>query len=324
MESGVLASRRPDDVVVVVVDADGQLEPSALVEVAPSFRNPQMGAVQIGVRMRNADTNTLTRMQDMEFVVYTELFQRARHQIGSAGLGGNGQFVRLTALESLGDDPWSDYLTEDLDLGLRILAAGWETAFCPRTHVDQQAVTTLPKLIRQRTRWYQGHLQCWSRIPSLVRSSLRMRVVTDLMFHLLIALAVLLTGLLSITFVAALTVYTITNPSDAFDFATSGSSWRLGLWYVASFGLCWIYAYVYWLVTPKRSFLRVLATAHLFLMYTYIWVAAGVWALWRIAARKTSWAKTSRIQEHGDEDVDESDVPSNVVVPFDRSDAARS
>ena len=50
-----------------------------------------------------------------EFVVFTEIFQRARQRVGSVGLGGNGQFARLTALMSLGDAPWTKCLTEDLD-----------------------------------------------------------------------------------------------------------------------------------------------------------------------------------------------------------------
>ncbi len=44
----------------------------------------------------------LARMQDMEFVIYTEVFQRGRRHLGSVGLGGNGQFMRLSAMLSLG------------------------------------------------------------------------------------------------------------------------------------------------------------------------------------------------------------------------------
>jgi uncharacterized membrane protein len=151
--------------------------------------------------------------------------------------------------------------------------------------------------VRQRTRWYQGVLQCWSRIPQLVRSDLRLRVVNDLMFHLLISVAVLLTGLLSVTFVGGMLYYFVADPGGAIDFVTSGGAWRLGVWYLAAFALSWIYAYVYWLVTPSRRFGRVLVTAHVFLLYTYIWVVAGLWALWRMASRRSGWQKTSRTSE---------------------------
>jgi len=96
------------------------------------------GAVQIGVRINNRDRSMLARMQDMEFVIYTEVFQRGRRHLGSVGLGGNGQFVRLSALRSLGPAPWTRSLTEDLDLGVRLAAAGWRNEYCRTAAVHQQ------------------------------------------------------------------------------------------------------------------------------------------------------------------------------------------
>ena len=100
--SGRLAGRDPDQVIVVVVDADGRLDPHAVTAVSPYFADPMVGAVQIGVRINNRGSSRLARMQDMEFVIYTEVFQRGRRHLGSVGLGGNGQFMRLSALLSLG------------------------------------------------------------------------------------------------------------------------------------------------------------------------------------------------------------------------------
>lgn len=297
LESDLLAGRRLEDVIIVVVDADGRLARSTLVEVAPYFRDPQVGAVQIGVRMYNADANRLARMQDMEFVVYTEVFQRARTHSGSAGLGGNGQFARLAALVDLGDEPWSDYLTEDLDLGLRLMFAGWRTAFCPRTWVDQQAVTDLRRLLRQRTRWYQGHLQCWSRLPALTRSDLSWKVAADLAYHLMIAVAMLLMGLYSLTVVGAVAVIGLVRPGDLAPFFTSNHGLPLLIWYLAAFGLSWFYAWLYWMATPTLGFLRIVGYAHLYALYTYIWVIAGVRALYRMALRKQGWAKTARTKD---------------------------
>jgi cellulose synthase/poly-beta-1,6-N-acetylglucosamine synthase-like glycosyltransferase len=184
-DSDLLAGRDLSQVVVCVMDADGRLEPNALYEVGPYFADPRAGAVQVGVRMYNAAENRLTRMQDFEFVTFTEIFQRGRQLVGSVGLGGNGQFARLTALLALGDAPWTDFLTEDLDLGIRFLIGGWTNNFCPTTHVNQQAVTGLRRLLRQRVRWFQGHLQCWARLPDIFRSKLRVRATVDLVQHLL-------------------------------------------------------------------------------------------------------------------------------------------
>src|SRR5690606_38859669 len=118
IRSGAVApGARPEDVVVCVVDADGRLEPHVLDEVLPLFADPQLGAAQIGIRINNREKNLLARMQDVEFVLYTEVFQRGRRHLGSVCLGGNGQFVRLSALYGLGPQPWSRSLSEDLDLG---------------------------------------------------------------------------------------------------------------------------------------------------------------------------------------------------------------
>ncbi len=115
--------------------------------------------------MYNAKEKLLARMQDFEFVTFTEIFQRARQHIGSVGLGGNGQFNRLSALQSLGLAPWTHCLTEDLDLGIQLLTRGWQNCYCPTTHVSQQAVVELRRLVRQRARWFQGNLQCWRAHP---------------------------------------------------------------------------------------------------------------------------------------------------------------
>jgi hypothetical protein len=128
---GLLTGRDHDHVIVVVMDADGRLESRAIAEVSPYFADSAVGAVQIGVRINNREQSRLARMQDMEFVIHTEVFQRGRRHLGSVGLGGNGQFMRLSALLSLGPSPWTRSLTEDLDVGVRLLTAGWRNEYCP-------------------------------------------------------------------------------------------------------------------------------------------------------------------------------------------------
>jgi cellulose synthase/poly-beta-1,6-N-acetylglucosamine synthase-like glycosyltransferase len=75
-------------------------------------------------------------------------------------MGGNGQFNRLSALDSVadGEGPWRDRLTEDQDLGLRLFEAGWRGVAAAGTAVDQQGLPGLRRLLRQRTRWAQGNL----------------------------------------------------------------------------------------------------------------------------------------------------------------------
>jgi cellulose synthase/poly-beta-1,6-N-acetylglucosamine synthase-like glycosyltransferase len=296
-DSGVLGDRSSDDVIVAVLDADGRLAPNALIEVAPFFADPAVGGVQIGVRMYNAAEKLLARMQDFEFVTFTEIFQRARQRIGSVGLGGNGQFNRLSALRSLGSAPWTKCLTEDLDLGIQLLTRGWLNCFCPTTHVSQQAVVQFRRLVRQRSRWYQGNLQCWRRIPEIVRSSLPVTVVMDLVFQLLASSLILIMSITSAAFLATFGLMVAKDPHTATHFLPGHYGITLLVMYLLAFGPSLIYGPVYWLRDQDSSLIKSIAYAHLFTLYSYMWVPAGWRAVWRTVRHREDWAKTTRTVE---------------------------
>ena len=293
LDSGRLADRDPDNVVVVVVDADGQLDPQSIEQVRPYFADPVVGAVQIGVRINNREQSRLARMQDMEFVVYTEVFQRGRRHLGSVGLGGNGQFMRLSAMMSLGPSPWARSLTEDLDLGVRLIAAGWRNEYCPSVAVHQQGVVELRRLIRQRTRWFQGHLQSWKLIPLVLRR-VPGRAGTDLLYHLTSPAILLIASLLPVSF-ALFLVNSVMRAAEGHN--------PLGWWavstYVLTFGPALAFSSVYWLRERSNGvgLLRTAGLAHLYVCYSMMWYASGWWAVARTLRGRTGWAKTDRVTE---------------------------
>ncbi|HZO05628.1 MAG TPA: glycosyltransferase, partial [Solirubrobacterales bacterium] len=92
-----------ENTIVVIVDADGRLRPSAPHFAAGHFADPNVGGVQSLVRIYNRQ-NPLTWLQDVEFAVYGHLFQAGRDHWGTAGMGGNGQFNRLAALDAVADE----------------------------------------------------------------------------------------------------------------------------------------------------------------------------------------------------------------------------
>ena len=293
-ESGRLGDRDRNKVIVCVVDADGRLAQNTLTEVAPYFVDAEVGAVQIGVRMYNTSESLLARMQDFEFVTFTEMFQRARQRLGSVGLGGNGQFARFAALESLGNEPWTDMLTEDLDLGLRLLVSGWRNDFCRTAHVSQQALVSGRRLLRQRTRWFHGHLQCWKRVPMVMRSQLPGRAVADLVFHLLSPSLVLVMTFPILAFAIGLLAVTMESPAQVLSAAGADRGLFLAAWYVLSFGLAPFYGFCYWLKNDDVSLGRSFLYAHAFSLYSYLWVLAGWAAVWRVLRGHRGWAKTDR------------------------------
>jgi cellulose synthase/poly-beta-1,6-N-acetylglucosamine synthase-like glycosyltransferase len=290
---GRLAGCDPDRVIVAVVDADGRLEQTALREVTPYFADREVAGVQVGVRINNRRTNWLARMQDMEFVIFTEVFQRGRRHLNSVGLGGNGQFMRLSALLDLGPAPWSRCLTEDLDLGVRLLARGWRNDFCSTAAVHQQGLVELGRLMRQRTRWFQGHLQSWRLVSTILRGAPR-RARADLLYHLSSPLLLLIASLMTSSFVVSLGAYAVLLAGGQ-----NPAGWWLLSTYLLAFGPAVAYSVVYW--TRERdtglSLPGAVLLGHLYVGYGLIWYAAGWRAVARTLRGESGWAKTERTVE---------------------------
>ena len=174
-------------VIVGVVDADGRPAPNCFDVCAGGrlFGDPAVGSVQVMVRMMNRDARsqfphrgrllnflgqTLVRLQDLEFRAPISAIQMTRRSTRTVGLGGNGQFSRLSALDVVTDSygrPWGGALLEDYELSLQLMLAGHRNEYTEDTYVDQEGLPNLRRLIRQRTRWGQGTMQCGIYLPRL-------------------------------------------------------------------------------------------------------------------------------------------------------------
>ncbi len=287
----------PESVIVCVMDADGRLSDGALSEVLGCFDDPVVGAVQLSVRIRNRDT-FLTAYQDYLFWSMAAMSQFGRMATGTVSLGGNGQFSRLTALRGLGPEPWSESLTEDLDLGIRLALDGWVSTSAPGAAVDQQAVATLDRLVRQRRRWYQGHMAAGKHIPAIRRCGrlpharalelvayLSVPWVLDLPWSILFHVCVI--GVL-----AHLTLTFGLGNTWAVPFAIAG-------FYVAVFFPCICCGLFYWRRDRRVGLDRALLFGHAIVAMNYVSFYCAWTALFRLVRGQNSWVKTSREREPG-------------------------
>jgi 1,2-diacylglycerol 3-beta-glucosyltransferase len=175
----------PRRVSIGVIDGDGRGSANMLHEVSRAMRNPEVGAVQCRVRIHNRN-KVLGAVQDLEFACIANASQLLRNTTGTVGLGGNGQHARLSAMAALGDSPWSTCLVEDLELGLRMHLNGERIKYLPDAHVIQQGLVDVRRLLRQRTRWAQGNLQCAQYIPRLIASRrIRNHALMEMLYYLL-------------------------------------------------------------------------------------------------------------------------------------------
>ncbi len=276
----------PENVITVVFDADTRVQPDFLDAVAPYFRDPNVAGVQSAVRMYNARQNVLTLWQHLEFAVWAKVFCQAKDYLGSATLGGNGQCVRFAALSSLGGEPWqASSLTEDLDLSLRLLTRGWRLRFCPSTAVRQEAVSRFGALLRQRSRWLQGHVVCWQYLPTLLRSSLPIFARLELLFFLLLPALFLPIGIGS--FFNWLTLLIFFN-WDGWNLA------NLLSWYVLGFGLAPL-VMVAWKQIERTNLWRLIFHSHFFVLYSLVWFITSLLVYWNVLLGRRAWVKTGRV-----------------------------
>lgn len=291
----------PSDVIVAVMDADGRLSPGAVDAALLQFDDSRVGGVQLIVRIRNRD-KLIAQFQDIEFWMISALSQFARSISGTVSLGGNGQFTRLNALQQLRGEPWSRSLTEDLDLGLRLIAAGWRVTTTTRAFVDQQAVDTFPRLLRQRTRWYQGHMDSIRRLPELWRSnSVNEVAVLEVTSYLLVPWLIVLPWSILQQWI----IYQIFTGSGQGIFAVGlgGLSWQVTyglLWYVLSFAPNLMIGFIYARRTRAVTLPRALVLGHLMIAWNYVGYVAAWRALLRLARGRNNWTKTTRSTETQD------------------------
>jgi len=310
----------PSRVLVCVMDADGELTPDAFDHVLPLFGDPLVGGVQLGVRIKNRRTNLLTRMQDFEFWGISATAQMGRIRPGTVSLGGNGQFTRLSALLALGGAPWSAALTEDLDLTITLMLAGWKLTSTPGASVNQQGIESVRKLIRQRTRWFQGHMSCLGRLGPLWKcSTLSNLALVEISVYLLIPWLFVLPW--SILFHVA--VWQMIENIGGLTVGTDDLAGRLTLgatlafWYVMAFAPSIFAGYIYYRREGGYGRLRAAALGHMLVPYNYIAFASCWLATVRKLRGRTGWEKTARRREPGWEPalvVSELAVPGGAAV----------
>ncbi len=274
--------------IIVIVDADGRLRAAAPHFAAAHFADPKVGGMQSLVRIYNRQ-HPLTWLQDVEFSVYGHLFQAGRDHWGTAGMGGNGQFNRLSALDTVTNEegPWRDKLTEDQDLGLRLIAAGWEGRQDLRAAVDQQGLSKWRPLFRQRTRWSQGNLQAMALRKAVIHAPVPLSARIEQLAYLLMPFwqGIVGLGLLGALFLA------ITGTAP---FWGAGPTWQLAFFYLLAFGGTALGCIAARSEQGPLGWLKGFLIAQVYTPYT--------WFLWPVLVRSTgrqlfgsgSWAKTER------------------------------
>jgi cellulose synthase/poly-beta-1,6-N-acetylglucosamine synthase-like glycosyltransferase len=307
-----------DRVVIGVIDADGYLDPRCLevVSGARYFANSSVSAVQIQVRVSNGDrqsdgasgasgassaSRVLVRMQDMEFTTVIAAIQMLRHNVGSVGMGGNGQFTRLSALDRVAaeyGEPWRDALIEDFELGLHVLLTGGRNEYCHETWVSQQGPPTFRLLVRQRSRWGQGAMQCIRYLNPVLRSpQISTGAAVEITYFLMLPWLQIFGDLVYVVALMALIYASFTVPGGPVHWLGDAGAWQL----IPMFLIFGIGPLVIWGPIYRRHIANDLSRRQAWALglanwpYIFVHHFAVWWAFSRMLRSRHDWKKTERL-----------------------------
>lgn len=141
-----------------VVDSDYQIEPDFLWRCAPLFDDPRVGFIQAPQDYREWQHTPYLRRLFYSYKYFFSVTQPSRNERNGAIFAGTMGLIRRRALDEVGGwDEWC--ITEDAELSLRLLRAGYEGLHVDRSFGHGVMPLTFEALKSQRFRWCFGGVQ---------------------------------------------------------------------------------------------------------------------------------------------------------------------
>ncbi len=282
--------------IIGVFDADAMPESNMLKQVSFQFNDQSVGGVQTLVRIKNRKDSFLAKLQDIEFLAFARVVQYARTIFtGAVALGGNGQFVRATALDTVAirnqQEYWKkDSLTEDLDLGIRLIAKKWKNRYIDSTAVHQEGTETWSTMFRQRERWAWGTLQALKSFvlsPKFWALKIGLKKKIDIsiyLFHILVPFLVILCWIWS-----GMSLIGLINTHNSFPLAFCVAN---GISFFPFIG------YGLWKERKEYPLRQMVPLVFITTAYTYHWIPCITSALIKLTTHKPLWNKTPRFNKN--------------------------
>ena len=140
---------------VAVIDSDYVVDPNWLTECLPLFEEQQVAIVQAPQDYRDADASLFKSMIYCEYAGFFGIGMVNRDARNAIIQHGTMTIVRTSALRDA--DGWATWcITEDAELGLRILADGHRAVYVPKSYGRGLMPDTFIDYKKQRFRWAYG------------------------------------------------------------------------------------------------------------------------------------------------------------------------
>jgi cellulose synthase/poly-beta-1,6-N-acetylglucosamine synthase-like glycosyltransferase len=139
---------------LVVFDADNRVPSNALGRIADEL-DAGHDVLQCYLDVANPRESLIAEASALSYWAGNRMVQLARSNLGwSADLGGTGMAFTATALEQVGG--FEDSLTEDQELGVRLLLAGNRVEWLHDVRIRDEKPASVGVAVRQRARWMAG------------------------------------------------------------------------------------------------------------------------------------------------------------------------
>jgi poly-beta-1,6-N-acetyl-D-glucosamine synthase len=143
--------------IIMSIDADCFVPPDTVGNFVKYFRDPKVMAAVGNVRIGNTDT-VIGVVQYLEFL-FSFYFKKAESLVNTIYIiGGAAGAFRREVFEQLGGYSTTN-ITEDIELSMRIQAAGMRIVYANDAYVFTEGAATLSGLMKQRLRWKRGRFE---------------------------------------------------------------------------------------------------------------------------------------------------------------------
>lgn len=147
---------------VVIYDAEDVPDPKQLKKAVLAFEQSDKNIVCLQAKLNfyNPHQNLLTRIFTAEYSLWFDLVLTGMQSTDAPiPLGGTSNHFRVEDLRRL--DVWDAFnVTEDADLGMRLIKKGYRTAILESVTLEE-ANSNFIGWIKQRSRWIKGYMQTY-------------------------------------------------------------------------------------------------------------------------------------------------------------------
>ncbi|MDX9862545.1 MAG: glycosyltransferase, partial [Rhodospirillales bacterium] len=174
----------PDAEVVAVIDSDYIVSPDWLRDLVPHFHRPEIAIVQAPQDYRDEHENVFKAMCYAEYRGFFHIGMVTRNDRNAIIQHGTMTMIRTHVLREVGG--WAEWcITEDAELGLKILERGWEEAYVEKSYGRGLMPDTFIDFKKQRSRWAFGAIQILRSHAREVFSLTRSRLTFGQRYHFL-------------------------------------------------------------------------------------------------------------------------------------------